>query len=476
LTAGLAIGLAAGAFDGVVLALPYLKYVGSNLWDALAAFAVTAGLSVFGVYAARFWQAAQHQRAFRRWPEVVVGAVAALGVVAAILVTGVSEDDGPRLFGLSLGSTTFVYILSGGGLVVAAIVAAWLALRRGHGVHALDGVGRVLTRSWPWLAAGLVLLTSAALFARPYFQTARAGANSGGANYIGQVQRILGMPSDPTRSYYENAMRWLSWYFGWFALLLALVGGCWLAFEIANGRRRAWLPVLLVFVITTAAVLARPSITPDHPWADRRFVPVALPAVVMLAFAALALVVERFAPATSRPRSRFRPVVVRVVVLAATAGVVIPAWQGSSAALYAQTEKGEVALVHTVCAALRPGDVVVTFGGRATAEWTGTVRIMCHVPVTYLDGRDNAATLTDIGRRVAANGGRVMVLASGRDDKAKVNVAVDWPAKPFRLMTSEVAHTVVTRPGVRVRNLGFAWPLPFEMWLGPVVINGAAGG
>jgi hypothetical protein len=69
-----------------------------------------------------------------------------------------------------------------------------------------------------------------------------------------------------------------------------------------------------------------------------------------------------------------------------------------------------------------------------------------------------------------------MVLASGRDDKAKANVAVDWPAKPFTLMTSEVAHTVVTRPGVRVRNLGFAWPLPFEMWLGPVVINGAAGG
>ena len=122
--------------------------------------------------------------------------------------------------------------------------------------------------------------------------TMRANPNSGGANYVEQVQRFQNMAVDPTRSYYENATIWLSWYVGWATLALALGGACWLAWEQIAGRRRVWAPAFLMFFGMATAVLLAPSITPDHPWADRRFVPVVLPGLVLFAVAAIAVVVH----------------------------------------------------------------------------------------------------------------------------------------------------------------------------------------
>ena len=146
-------------------------------------------------------------------------------------------------------------------------------------------------------AAAIVLLIGIFFAIRPHLMTMRANPNSGGANYVLQVQRFQHMAEDPTRSYYENAAIWLSWYFGWGTLALALLGATWLAFKQVAGRRRVWVPAFLVFFGTTVAVLFKPSITPDHPWADRRFVPVVLPGVVLFAVAAAAMLVGRLRPA-----------------------------------------------------------------------------------------------------------------------------------------------------------------------------------
>ncbi|HEY0871257.1 MAG TPA: hypothetical protein VGD55_12725, partial [Acidothermaceae bacterium] len=177
------------------------------------------------------------------------------------------------------------------GLVPATVAGVFIAWNRHKSTNAAGTDEAPATdaarRPWPQAAAAIVFLAGLFFFLRPHLMTMRANPASGGANYVMQVQRFLHMAVDPTRSYYENATIWLSWYLGWGTLALALGGACWLAYEQMAGRRRVWAPAFLVFFGTAFAVLLRPSITPDHPWADRRFVPVVLPGLVLFAIAAV---------------------------------------------------------------------------------------------------------------------------------------------------------------------------------------------
>ncbi len=316
-----------------------------------------------------------------------------------------------------------------------------------------------VSRRWTAIAATTVFVGGMFFFLRPHLMTMRSDPHSGGAGYVAQVQQYLGMPLDPTRSYYENATRWLSWYFGWATLALALAGAIYLAYQLSRGRELRWMPAFLVFVGMSAAVLLRPSITPDHPWADRRFVPVVLPGVVLLAFVIVAVVARRAArvPVWELSAVRF---IQAMVVAAAVIVVVLPTWWGSRHVFTSQTEQGEVALVNKVCDQLRPGDAVLTFGNAASSTWPGTLRIMCGVGTGYLDGRDNQASLARIFDRVRGEGGRLMILVDGQRDEAGVPGTVAWPATPTaQLSTHEVGHTLVTRPDSLT-------PLGYSMYLG----------
>jgi len=312
-------------------------------------------------------------------------------------------------------------------------------------------------------------------FLRPHLMTMRANPESGGANYVEQVQRFLQMPVDATRSYYEQATRWLSWYFGWGTLALALIGACWLAYEQIAGRRRLWAPAFLVFFGTTTAVLLLPSITPDHPWADRRFVPVVLPGLVLFAIMAVASVVHIIASRSARAWSTDSGGV-RVAMLGALQGavaalavliVVMPVWTGSREVIYTKTEVGEPTLVHQVCSQLRPGDVVIAVGSRARSEWPGTMKVMCGTNVGYLDNDGDLTELAQIDTQVQADGGRLMLLAESANDKNAADFEAAWPDKPTAsLITSEATHTLVTRPGKPTRFLT-------EMWLGEYKLGGS---
>ncbi len=277
------------------------------------------------------------------------------------------------------------------------------------------------------------------------------------------------MAVDPTRSYYENATIWLSWYIGWATLALALGGACWLAWEQISGRRRIWAPAFLMFFGMATAVLFAPSITPDHPWADRRFVPVVLPGLILFAVAAVAVVVHRlgrYSWTGSLKHSVLRAAQPTVAVLA-IALVVVPTWVGSRDVLYSKTEVGEPGLVQAVCATLRPGDLVLAIGNRARSEWPGTLRVMCGVNAAYLDDYDNAPRMSAIAARAKAEGGRLMLLAESTADKNAAALDADWPAKPVAsVITSEATHTLVTRPGKPVR-------FGTEMWVGEYRAGGA---
>jgi hypothetical protein len=393
------------------------------------------------------WLAFHRQRAWRALA-IGVGAGLLVGAFVCLFLTLPYTKHLGRDIALAGGG--FVVTLP---LTIIGVRLAWRSRTPGH-----PSAKRIRSAKWPAAAAIGMLVVGAFFAVRPYVMTSRANPRSGGANYIGQVQRYLGMPVDPTRSYYEDSVRWLSWYFGWATIALALVGATWLTYEQVKGRRRQWMPAWFVFVGMSVAVLYTPSITPDHPWADRRFVPVAVPAVTILAFAAVALIVERIDVHDWQPGvvPAFRTVVAVVVA----AAVVLPAWWGSRHVFTLQTEKGEVAMVDSVCAQLRPGDAVLAFGAAGISAWPGTMRIMCGVPTGFLDGRNDAAALERIGERVQAQGGRLMILVDGENDRRNVPGNITWPAHPtYSLLTSEVGHTLVTRPDKPS-------PLPFDIWLG----------
>lgn len=453
LVVGVGLGLLVGLFDCLFLTLPYVKYVGGSLLQAAAGFVVLIPATVLVVRAA--WASRRpKEHAPTPLPELLLGLGVAIAIVVGILVPV---------------NKTFWHVVA--GLAIAGIAFFFWAVTR-LTWWAQAHPQRVRSARWPAVTAIGIFAGGLFYFLRPHLMTMRSGITSGGAAYVAQVQRINGLPSDPTRSYYENATRWLSWYFGWTALALALAGAMWLGYEMVRGRRREWMPVLFTILGMSAAVLAVPSITPDHPWADRRFVPIVLPGVVLLAGFFASEVSKRLAEGQWRFQQHWRAETVSaartVVVVAAAAVLVVPAWWGSKGVFTAQTEKGEVALVNQVCAQLRPDDAVVALGAAGSSVWPGSVRIMCGVGVGYLKGLDNAAALQRIGQRVAARGGRVMVLVDGTvsGDRAQVPATVDWGPKPVAVLnTTELGHTLLKRPDHVTKGL------VFEVWLGQLEVG-----
>jgi hypothetical protein len=436
---GLVLGLGAGVFDGAFLTLPYVRHVGSDAVLGagldLAAVPITAATVLIA------WAARRERVWLRRWHAEVV----LLGFLAlAALAFAVAPVHGIIREGLVGGLVAL-------GVYGYVVLLLMFGLRRGG--------GRPWSPRWPIVSAALVGLVGLFFWLRPHLMTMRSSPFSGGAGYTAQVQAILGMPVDPTRSYYEQALRWMSWYVGWSTLALTLCGAMWLAYRMTAGRSRAWLPVFAAGFCATCLVLARPSITPDHPWADRRYVPIAYPTVILFAVAAAAVGV-RLVRSRLRTRAALQAGVTGALALAACAALVVPAYAGSRAVIDMQTEVGEVALVHDICAQLRPHDVVVTIGNRAPGEFPGTLRIMCGAKVALMPTPDIAALAT-LQQHVAARGGRVMILAEDSDEEGLPAPAVAWPLLPMRLTSTEVAHTLVTRPGL-------PWQLPFTVWFAPL--------
>ena len=79
-------------------------------------------------------------------------------------------------------------------------------------------------------------------------------------------------------------LRWLELYLPGPVLSAALVGLAMLVAFLIRDPARYRLPALLLpfLAIPLVALLANPMVTPTQPWAIRRFVPMALPMLVLL--------------------------------------------------------------------------------------------------------------------------------------------------------------------------------------------------
>jgi len=342
-------------------------------------------------------------------------------------------------------------LLALGAVLAAGTVAAVVATRRGA-LRALRGHRTAIA----WAGAALVVGVAGYLFARPWLQVTHFPVDQT-TRILEGLQRDQGLPVDGTRLYAEQTLRWVSWYVGWPALVAATAAAAVLVWRTLRVGDDRWGVTLLVLLASTALVLYRPGITPDHPWADRRLVPTVLPAVTLLAVCAVAA-------ATRAARRRWaRPGRERLVAAAGVAVLAVPAVIASWPLAVARTEAGEPAAVRGACAAFGPGDVALLVDARTRQEWMPALRQVCGVPTFGVPGQptDNDATPAEVGvvvGRVRAAGGHPVLVAQSGGVLPRLARAPQ--RQVARLGTAEHARLLV-RPADRLV------PLSIELWVTP---------
>jgi hypothetical protein len=344
---------------------------------------------------------------------------------------------------------------------VVVTVARWRARNGAHDRHqsAHDRRGEGwAARLAPGGGAGAwvaVVALGAFLASRPAWAVAHQPHGAEGNDLVASLQAQQHLPVDATRTYAERSVEWIVWYAGSpasIAALLAVAAAAGRAVRRLLGSREplpGWFVPLTVAFGSVVLTLYRPGITPDHPWADRRLVPMVLPATVIAASAAAAAAV-RFAR-RRLPAGLFAGIGVVAVLV-----IVVPPALATAPLAARRTEVGEPSAVAAVCAALRPGDAVLSVadergGVRAQNEWVQVVRGVCGYPSAALlgDAADRLAAVRRLADLVTGRGGRLVLLAAGEDDASASAALAGLGLRPRRavlLHTREDQHLLLRRP------------------------------
>ncbi|MFG1942013.1 hypothetical protein [Nonomuraea sp. NPDC048826] len=334
-------------------------------------------------------------------------------------------------------------------LICAAVLVLTLA-----GTVAAPLLARLRPPRWlPAAGAALVVVAVAGLAARPWLQTVRRVPDNVDdrltAIFIEQIQKANGLPVDGTRLYFEHTLHWVAWYVGVPALVLATIAAAALTHRLLRGRSLPWLLPLAVIGWVTLTTLLRPAITPDHPWAARRLVPVVIPGVILLAVWGAERLRE-LAGRGGRPRRWVAPVCVLLLV--------VPPAVTSIGTAFTPVGRGEAAAVAAMCARI-PADATVLVAERVTSDrFTQVVRGTCGVPAAEVKRRDgDTASEPDVRRlaeRVRAAGRTPVVLAA-----EEAQVAPYGPAtRLIGLVTRQDERSLIEAPDG-------TWSLHINVWM-----------
>lgn len=388
---------------------------------------------------------------------VIAVLVARRSPLARPLLAGLGASTAGALAAAALISRPYLGAIAGSLLPLLALVVllgggslAALRLRRWP---------TSLVRRLPLALGGATLLGFAVLASRPLWLVVRQSPTDPGARVVAGLQLAQGLAVDGGRTYDEASIGWVAWWVGVPALLLALGAAVGLAVRLGVVLRDGlslppWLAPAVVGVASTALTLYRPGITPDHPWADRRLVPVVLPVVLLLATAALASLGATLSPVR---RHRVTPVVGLGALL-----LVVPAGLATWPVAGQRTERGEVAAVARACAAFGPRDTAVLVDSRAANEWPQVLRGVCGVPSVVVRARSGSPDVGAVRAVVAAVGatGRQAVLVAAQGPQPLRELGAS-PRQVVRLSTVEDQRLLTRRPA------GDA-ALAIDLWLGPV--------
>jgi hypothetical protein len=196
---------------------------------------------------------------------------------------------------------------------------------------------------------------------------------------IGALQGAEGVPVQPGRTYAEQTLRWIDWYIGPVTLALAIAGLCLLTVRVI-GRGSARGTVLLAMTApVTAIYLWAPEISSFQTWATRRYVPAALPLLLLCAVVALDAVAQLCASRLRDSRWAKRS------LIAGIAGMVAFSLGASLPVGRFQPQAHNLRLIQTTCATIGPrASVVLPPDDYDTLVLEQSLRSWCNVPAAAL--------------------------------------------------------------------------------------------
>src|SRR5579884_3427077 len=319
---------------------PALGLLAGLAWGSTLLARVDSVLLVPPVVGYLVWQARAPER--RRYALPALGAV---GLLALQFVW--------HAWRLAPGYHSMVF--SGATLAVAAGGIA-LTLTAAGGVWLLAAAPRPAGRDWrPALALAVVGL--AALFAylvRPLLPAPALGGESAALEAAAR----------------ESLVR-LGWYVTPLGLALALAGA---ALLLRGSRWQPALPVLGLLGLSLAFYLPNPLVSSDQPWAARRYLPVVLPGLLLVAAYGAAAIGSWLGRGVRAPRG-VGTGLAGLLCLAVAAGE----WRATTPVAAYREHAGTVAQIEAL-AALFPPDAIVLFPRSAAG-------MRLSLPLQYLGDR-----------------------------------------------------------------------------------------
>jgi hypothetical protein len=291
-------------------------------------------------------------------------------------------------------------------------------------------------------AALVVALAGFAWFVRPHLGPDRLDRGGEGWRVMESIQVHEGLTPDGTRTYAERSLDRIRWYTGPVAVAAGAAGLAVLAWRWVRGRLSAteWVTVGLVVPCLLLYVYA-PSIYSDHPWMIRRYVPTAIPGLLLFSgVAAAALARWRRLPA---PAATLGAVALAIGLVAYPLRMSLPlrsvTWQDGG-------RDG----VARLCAEVGPSDVALLAADGSTAlTLLPAVRSFCDVDAVGLDpsfdAERGAPVVAEVAERVGAEGASVVVVGPTREVvETLAPGAVDL--RPVTILQTSAVGTTIGRP------------------------------
>lgn len=299
-------------------------------------------------------------------------------------------------------------------------------------------------------AMAVVVLALFAWFVRPHLGPDRLARP--GAAIMESIQVHEGLSADGTRTYAERSVDRVRWYTGPVAVAAGAVG---LALAVRALILRP--PVTALWVVVGLVVpglvlyLYSPSIYPDHPWMIRRYVPAAIPGLLL--FSGWLMATVRRSPRLSGPLSAALSSVMAV-------GLLVPPLTMTWPLRAVTWQAGGDAGIARLCDALAPADVVLMSNrGLVGDQLVPSVRAFCGSEVVAVDASIDApgeqvAVADEVIGIASGYGLTVGVVGSTRQEVHALAPTASELVEVSALQTSAVG-TTIGRPPSLVGDMTF---------------------